>query len=344
MGKREQWLDVCKGYLIILVVLGHVVTAFQSAGMFVGNLAFQYFHTFAYSLHMATFFFIAGYTHSHFGKREMPLGQKIRKRLLSYGVPYLLFSLVYYIVKIMMSGVVNSPIRFDEILFIGIKPFGFMWFLYALMLMELIQDCIDKYARGGKLGKTIHIVIAIAAFFAQVFFSKKYGAAFTDTIISDVMRMYIYFVTSIYFGESIVGRIKTFKAWGTLFLTLLLVVVNGLIVYKSEIKMPVVTLLLAFVGIVSAMSISLKTKKSGWLAYLGRISLTIYLLHDYVLVVWRVIAKMFGIENWIIIICVGLMAGVLLPVILYQLSSKLHLDFVFYPTRYIKIGEKGKHD
>ena len=32
--KRIEWIDIAKGLLIILVVVGHVVSSYQSANMF----------------------------------------------------------------------------------------------------------------------------------------------------------------------------------------------------------------------------------------------------------------------------------------------------------------------
>ena len=51
--KRIEWLDICRGILIILMVVGH------STGLF---------NKYIYQFHMAAFFFLSGYM-SHPDKR-----------------------------------------------------------------------------------------------------------------------------------------------------------------------------------------------------------------------------------------------------------------------------------
>ena len=104
---------------------------------------------------MATFFFISGYIYQNFGKGNLSLGQKIQKRLIAYGIPYIVFSIVYYLVKIVLSSFVNTTISLEEIVFIPVKPFGYLWFVYALMFMEILQDIVEHVFTNKK--KSVYV-------------------------------------------------------------------------------------------------------------------------------------------------------------------------------------------
>ena len=42
MKERIHWIDLAKGFAIILVVVGHVVSSYHEAGMFLDNHLFNF--------------------------------------------------------------------------------------------------------------------------------------------------------------------------------------------------------------------------------------------------------------------------------------------------------------
>ena len=347
--KRERWLDICKGYLIIMVVIGHVVSAFQSANMYVDNQLFTFIHSFAYSFHMATFFFISGYIYQNFGKGNLSLGQKIQKRLIVYGIPYIVFSIVYYLVKIVLSSFVNTTISLEEIVFIPVKPFGYLWFVYALMFMEILQDIVEHVFTNKKksvyVGKCLFL-FAAALCIVQYYLSMNVGTAFTDYIFSDFMRMWVYFIIGVYGGKIVVSKVKNLSWTAISLLLAVSILINILVMYKAFSKNILVIVCMALIGGMAVIAVSLKTKNNSWLEYLGKVCFPIYLLHDYVLVFCRIIvAKMTGEISWWLILIVSTILAIVLPIIIYQISCKLlHLDFVFHPGRYLKTGWRKRNE
>lgn len=86
MGKRIEWIDVAKGLLTILVVLGHTTA---------GSLL----STIIYSFHMAAFFILSGYT---FGNKDISFTEFIKKQFKGIIIPYMLLSfimLLYFFLK-----------------------------------------------------------------------------------------------------------------------------------------------------------------------------------------------------------------------------------------------------
>ena len=96
--KRLLWADVSKGYLIILVVLGHVIQSFENA-TYEDNLLWKII----YSFHMPAFFAISGFfayknkSHQNESSNNVPFGNLIYRRFLQLLVPYFIWSLVKFV-------------------------------------------------------------------------------------------------------------------------------------------------------------------------------------------------------------------------------------------------------
>ena len=60
---RLKWLDICKGFAILLVVLGHVI---DGATMYKDVVWMQYLYKAIYAFHMPLFFFLSGMAYKCF--------------------------------------------------------------------------------------------------------------------------------------------------------------------------------------------------------------------------------------------------------------------------------------
>lgn len=212
--KRIEWVDIAKGIAIILVVVGHVGSSYGSAGLYKESFLLNFTNRFVYSFHMAAFMFISGFLF----KNKEDKKQQIKAILISYGVPYIFFSGVWWEFKTVLSSLVNTKLSFWDLVLTPIFPISFMWFIYALMLMEIVQVIV------GKLNKTkmyVHVTLAFVLLAVQPYMASislfNTGYVFSDLIISDVMSNYFYFCIGVYFGNKIISVIKKHKviySWG----------------------------------------------------------------------------------------------------------------------------------
>ena len=337
--KREHWLDVCKGYLIILVVMGHVVSAFQSAGIYVDNQFFSFVHSFAYSFHMATFFFLSGYIYCHFENNGLTVGKKIIKRLVAYGIPYIIFSIIYCIMKLLLSSYTNSSVTYKDFVCIPVKPLGYLWFVYALMIMEIVQDLMSCVREKNKKSiKRDYCLICVAVILANIQFycSIKFGETFTDDIFSDFMRMWVYFLLGVFFGTTIVKYLFSLHRKTVLSLFVILIGTNVLLLNNIVTKRWIMVFVMAILGITISVYFSKKLNSNRVLEFLGRMCFPIYLLHDYVLVLCRIIVLKSHMEYiWGVVFIGSSLLALLLPIAFYIVMKKyLNLDIVFYPGKY----------
>lgn len=97
MNNRNQTLDITKGLLIILVVLGHSIqfgfgNTYCETEQFYDNILFRCIYTF----HMPLFMLISGYLFCFTNKK--PYKKIIISRFMGIGIPYITYCTLLYII------------------------------------------------------------------------------------------------------------------------------------------------------------------------------------------------------------------------------------------------------
>ena len=133
---RYSEIDIARGIGIFLVVLGHSIKQTGVSASWIRILTYI-----IYSFHMPLFFCLSGFVSA----KILPMSRGERKtyaisrarRLL---VPYFVIGLLYIPVKLKLSEAAIKPFDVSDIwkLLIGQNPDVSLWFLYILFLIELI--------------------------------------------------------------------------------------------------------------------------------------------------------------------------------------------------------------
>lgn len=163
MINRIKFLDVSKGLLIILMVIGHSESPVTS---------------YIYLFHMSAFVFISGYTFN----QKYPLKTALKKRFQRLYIPFIKYSLVFllfYNVFVLMNfydaeEMIWSPILYIKsilnILLLGGALFGSgllgaFWFLTMLFEISIIYLIINsvavKYLKSSNIMATSIVIIFI---------------------------------------------------------------------------------------------------------------------------------------------------------------------------------------
>ena len=337
MKQRYQWLDIAKGIAIILVVIGHVVSSYHSSKLYLDNNLFIIVHNFAYSFHMALFMIVSGFLFALSSKKRISIRSKeIKKKIINYGIPYVIFSFVWWIFKIVLASHANTQVSIYDLLLIPIYPISFMWFIYALLIMQLIQLFLEPKTLRYKV---THLLIAFAFLLLQPTLSQLLEIIhFEDLIICDVMKFYLYFLLGIYFPDIFESILKiTWLKWGIFFLIFILMFSCN---EYFSIENKIVKLLLALVGSYIVLSFSYSLKQNKILEFLGKNSLPIYVLHGLAIAATRsIITHLYDGSDYYGVFPLFLCSvmGVLIPVIIYLILRKIwKFDFIFSPGKYIK--------
>lgn len=155
-SERMKWVDVYKGIMIILVVVGHATGQFNS---------------WIYQFHMVAFFFISGYLCTLERRNGIEL---IIKKFFSIMLPYYAFSIIGIFVNMFLNRVGIYEFLFgDSYVEIGtalkglffngnifVQYLGTFWFLAALFGVELCHILI-YYFVGKKVNKISFIISLI---------------------------------------------------------------------------------------------------------------------------------------------------------------------------------------
>lgn len=201
MGSRIKWIQVAKGIGIILVILGHTLTTPLRENSAIAMKMYEYI----YSFHMAFFFYLSGRTYI-LGKykKEYTVFTSLKKnssRLLIPGLSYAIIAyFLFAIISILpVAGVIAKGAGYElqpvtewllGLLTGNMKYTSHLWFVYALFLMKLLTDVIEKlfYKKWMAICFVISIGFLVAS---QLFFFPGVE------ILNRFLLLYIWFVAGI---------------------------------------------------------------------------------------------------------------------------------------------------
>lgn len=145
MKERLIWLDSLKGWLILIVILGHAIQycLFES-------LDTNYWWNLIYSFHMPAFMAASGFVNYRSTKNGKCILTLCKRRSLQLLVPYLLWSLAKwsFLQEHTIEGLVN----------IAIKPDGYFWFLWVLWVISITFIVGEFISQRLKLKQELTIV------------------------------------------------------------------------------------------------------------------------------------------------------------------------------------------
>lgn len=134
-AERIGWIDAAKGLGIIAVVVGHV--------WYRGPV-----RDLVYAFHMPAFFLLAGYVF-----RPRPMGDFLRKSLISLALPYAVFLLLLYGADHLIEGAkgfrpwLSGAAGWNKLLVGGSEltgPFTVFWFVPCLFFARLAQNALGR--------------------------------------------------------------------------------------------------------------------------------------------------------------------------------------------------------
>ncbi|MCW7537302.1 acyltransferase [Aquabacterium sp. A7-Y] len=329
MEQRNQWVDIAKGIGILLVVYGHVARGIFNAGLpFEDEQLYQAIDSVLYSFHMPLFFFLSGLFFVASLDKRGPIGL-IGNKLDTLLYPYLIWGLLQTVIQVVLSSYTNAKLSWSGLLSVLWEPPAHFWFLYTLFAVNLV--CIPLYkavpraAYGGLAAGLLLLFIYRGAF----------GTAFP---VWHVMTYIGFFALGAYF--------QTITGWMQKHLRLLapLAIVTFLasqwtfhfeagLLYTTVSRWLLLALALASVfGTIALCMVLARTGRFGFLAWLGTLSMEIYLLHVLTGSGTRIVLhKVFHVESVPLHLAVGMLTGVLVPIAVFRLLDRFGIDFLLQP-------------
>lgn len=290
--KRLTWVDVTKGFLMILVVIGH----------YPGELDFP-FITYIYWFHMPAFFLLSGLFFKELNE-DQDTKVTIKKRFLQLMVPYLFFLFAITTVRYgmeLVAGNFDISWYLQDLLKLVIAgrfargAYGVFWFVTTLFFTYLLFMMMTKYlSRVKQIGLLIvfYIVAHLESVFAMQYISGAPDEA-SQTIPMlwnlDVVLMAIVYFALGYYAKSIWMNIT--KSWliGALIVAITAIITDklGFIDYHLSMKflrydhlLLDLVIPIAFIIVILGLFQRITAILSlDWLAKIEKHSITIMYLH-----------------------------------------------------------------
>lgn len=140
MIQRLRWVDNLKGFLALLVVLGHTVTW---SGLAAHMDVFQFIYFYISSFHMSAFFAVSGYLYGRIAENSLQENKtclkwtKVVKRTIDLAVPSVVCMGVTFCV-------VRTLGKFSLAQAISVSKFWFVWVIIAIDIGHLFLYFIIK--------------------------------------------------------------------------------------------------------------------------------------------------------------------------------------------------------
>jgi fucose 4-O-acetylase-like acetyltransferase len=303
-----DWIDIARGITIVLVVLQHVSQGLVRSGLSTANSWYHVQEYAGYAFHMPVFFFLAGlHVERSLAKGKLTF-LKTKAETLLY--PYFLWSLLQGGMQLLLAGYVNEKVDAGLLVKILWNPIDQFWFLYSLLLCHLLFLLLPKRRQS---------ILPAAVFFVVLNSVGRLPAY----ILRKTPHMRFFYALGVLLAELVkrsnlakvplVGVTACFGFAVSLFFALHL----GYFYYSPG-AIPA-----ALFGVAGVLWISQSMR--GWFAscfiYLGRQSMSIFLMHVLAAASVRIALKLAGVHAVMPHLILGSVAGVALPVLVYETAK-----------------------
>lgn len=334
---REIWVDYVKVFACILVALGHFFMSMNVSGIITDSEIFNWFKMTIYLFHVQLFFVCSGYLYQKYSHVNSLSGWKknIIRKGLALGIPYFTFSIITWTLKTAFATSVNSKIGgLWKILFIS--PTAPYWYLYSLFFIFVFVPVF-------KNKKMMYIGLMLAMVFK--FLSMMPGLHIHVYILSTVMINGIWFVIGMCIPFIDLSKFINGVGYKPLIISCLsgaLFIILSIIIYFIDIEFPLVDFLMGilacFAVIVFFLYICRNNRPAPIMKFLSAYTMPVFLMHTICAAPVRIVLMKLGIDNTFIHVILGVFISFAGPIaIAYIMGKTKYLDFLLYPTRYIKI-------
>lgn len=337
-GKRVAWLDSCKGFAILLVVLGHIADGYIGAGLYPERHSIlETIYNLIYCFHMPLFFMLSGYTFylAYCKEKERKKG-RFYNQLINLVWIYIAFCVLLWAFKMLFSSSVNTEFTVHDLLMIPIKPLGEFWYLYvliflyvicyglnslhfpdkALLMVLFLVSCVSMGVHFGVIFPIKNILYYLALFYMGIYLSKKSNSRLMDRKMSW------------FYGT---GAIVSFAY---------------IVICHSDISKAFI-IGLAAATVLSLLVISVfvwipQLQEMKLFNMLGKYSLEIYVMHTFITAGNRILLVKMGINRFEWNIAVNFLLAVSIPVVCSVLLKKMKLHtLLFRPATFFTAFRQG---
>ncbi|MCI1764318.1 MULTISPECIES: acyltransferase family protein [Bacilli] len=329
MSKRIQWIDFGKGLTMLLVVIGHVSLGLRNAQAFndYRQLLLLVIEM-VYVIHMPVFFALSGYFFK-FISNKLDFTRMVWKKLITLGIPYVAFSVLMFLLERFGGGSVRTPISIMSLVNIYKEPINHLWFIYVLFGIFCYVGLLSMFIKNVDM---LLLISVVGYLLVNIHVVNIY-------MIQRVLTWTPIFVLGLKLRNIDLGKKTTFFSF--LFYIIYLVIWKSFnFTTQIDYNRPGIWGVIFPVTIVLAFSIFSNIKENtnffNYFVKYGKISLSIYMLHEPIASVFRIAMLKLGMTNLYIQWITGIIVSWYLSILIYTIMHKVaFLDFFLYPLKYL---------
>ncbi len=145
VSRRLEWIDIAKGIGIILVVVGHAGRGLSGAELPDRNDFLPLMDETIYAFHMPLFFLLSGIT---FGMRPPTTIQaSLVKRPQRFVYTIIIWTYAFLAMQALAGSSSNAGGSWQNLLQAPLPPFAHFWFLWALLINSVIFSVLQMALR-----------------------------------------------------------------------------------------------------------------------------------------------------------------------------------------------------
>lgn len=259
--QRNETVDLIKGFLIILVMLGHIIQ---------GSMQESLVRSFIYIFHMPLFFFVSGYLVDYRALSETAVRKFLGKYMLNVFIPWAIAVTAYYLV-VMKIHTMEGYIR------AFLHPFYHLWFIVAFLVYVLYAYIFSRIFKG----KYVFVLILVSAAISLA--ALAVGGSLNKNVIAEHVYYDLRLTNLMYFAIGISLRYYAPKIPSSILsvtlpsIALIPYIFYGGTVFSDGVFGVLVNIALCFATY--AIMTNFIGRKVSFLNYIGRNSMYFYLYH-----------------------------------------------------------------
>lgn len=334
-NKRIEWIDVYKGMLIFLVVLGHVfqgIASDHTVTNYPGYTSILYSKWIIYSFHMPAFFLAGGFfAYCLFTKLNKLYFWHRFRRLAQ---PYFIWGFITAIFMQLASHFTNNGQGLRDFLYSPIRPFSIFWFLYVYLFIFIIQ--VILVILFNDKGNKVFLSLAVILFLVNPVIPQLW-------IVKSVSTYMIYYTLGL-FTLSFVSKCNNLfgKRRSIVFWIIMFGMFFGIyFVYKKQ-GLPNNAYYLNFLTAITGSGLFIclamfVSKFHNWFSnmndYFGKYSMQIYVVHLLPIAGARILLlRVLHFDNlWLVTVIITIIS-MLSCIFVIEISRKLHLEKILFAT------------
>jgi len=352
-NKRQSWIDYDRGISIILVTYRHAYEMLVNAGLNFDRFPMiGYANVFLFGFRMPLFFITSGiFLSSSLEKKGLKSYNLSRFQNILY--PMIIWGIMQISLQIAFSGYTNfSHQSFDYIwLIFDPRRTGQFWYLHTLFVVGMLYAFFKiKFLFTSKMQMAIGILMYMALALIR---QKGIYLGFA----MDILQYYVFFALGDLISNTI--RKKENKRYFESFVLLLILVPIFCFVqynfaainiqqgsnYFVEHKMPLFFVVIALVGCALSINISFllgKYNLVGYLRIIGYHSIHIYCMQIILMASTRtILLRTFDNLPAPIVMILIIVAGLMLPILFYNLLIRLNCWWLFSTKKSIESPQQS---